>query len=228
MTQTNPAQQSQTALDLWNQQIAGLTNPAQSESAMNIIYERLMKLHGNFVKNEMPKQAGQTAEAYNLALSIFNDLQAHQTLVAGGAAAIEEANTQRQQALDELRMLVKCIEGGDESHPKLSEYASSIRADEREDALSDPYLMESVYEGAVEQADEYLYEMIMETWDVTYVSGDAVIALLVGNSEPTDEQRDLIRKLFATTQSAATKRDPLASVVRNLGGHSADDTEEDS
>jgi hypothetical protein len=227
MTTTEP-QHPQTALDLWNVQTQALANPTLADAAINAIYEGLMPLHKKLMDSGNVKAADKVESAYNQAVEIYNMTTQQAAVINGGAAAIEETTAQRNQALTELQQLLTSIERGDESHPKLSEYASSIRADEREDTLNDPYLMESVYEGAAEQADEYLYDMIMETWDVPYVSGDAVIALLVGNSEPTDEQRDLIRKLFATTQPQIVKRDPLTPVLRDLGGFSTADTEVDA
>lgn len=226
MTATEPLQ-PQTALELWKVQAQALANPLLAEAAINAIYESLIPLHAKLMENGNVKAADRVETAYNQAVEIYN-MTAHQAMVIAGAdAAIQATEEQRDQAVTELQLLLTSIQKGDEAHPKLSKYASSIRADEREDTLSDPYVLESIYEGATEQADEYLYDMIMETWDVPYVSGDAVIALLVGNSDPTDEQRDLIRRLFATTQPAITRRDPLAPLLHDLGGHSAEDDEAD-
>jgi hypothetical protein len=227
MTTTEPQQDSQTALDVWTVQAQALANPSLAEAAINAIYDSLIPLHTKLMENGNHKSADKVEAAYNQALEIYNMTTQQAVVIAGAGAVIQATTEQRDQAVTELQQLLTSIKKGDEAHPTLAEYAEQIRADEREDTLNDPYLLESVYEGATEQADEYLYDMIMETWDVPYVSGDAVIALLVGNSEPTDEQRDLIRKLFATTQPAITRRDPLAAVARDLGGHSADEDEDD-
>ena len=228
MTDTQP--KPQTALDLWNEQLRGLTDPAQSDAAINVIYERLMKLHGNFQKNGMDKQAGQVEEAYNLALSIYNDLQQRQTLIVGGAAAITESDRLRMEAVSNLEVLLTSIKNGDEAHPVLADYAAAIREDEHDETLSDPYTMESLYENAADQADEALYEMIMEAWDVSYTHSDSVIALLTGNIKPTPEQKELIQTLLATLPDEKVYQwglvDPLASVARDLGAHSPDDETE--
>jgi hypothetical protein len=226
MTTTDP-QQTQTPLEMWTVQAQALANPMLADAAINAIYDELMPLHEKLKKGGNDVAAARVETAYNQAVAIHTMTTQQAAVIAGADAAIGAAVSQRDQAVTELQMLLTSIKKGDESHPRLSEYASSIRADEREDVLNDPYVLESVYEGAAEQADEYLYDMIMETWDVPYVSGDAVIALLVGNSEPTDEQRDLIRKLFATTQPSIIRRDPLAPVLHDLGGHNAEDDEAD-
>lgn len=217
----------QTALDLWTVQTQALANPSLADAAINMIYESLMPLHARLMDSGNVKAADRVEAAYNQAVEIYNMTTQQRVVIAGGDAAIQTLDEQRQQAVTELDQLLTSIRRGDESHPKLSSYAEAIRADEREDTLNDPYVLESIYEGATEQADEYLYDMIMETWDVPYVSGDAVIALLVGNSDPTDEQRDLILKLFATTQPQIVRRDPLAPLLHDLGGHTAEDDEAD-
>jgi hypothetical protein len=223
---TTDSQQPQTALEMWAVQAQALANPMLADAAINAIYESLIPLHARLMDSGNVKAADRVESAYNQALSIHTMTTQQAAVIAGADAAIGAAVSQRDQAVTELQMLLTSIQKGDEAHPILSDYASSIRADEREDTLNDPYVFESVYEGAAEQADEALYDMIMETWDVPYVSGDAVIALLVGNSDPTDEQRALILKLFATTQPQIIKRDPLTPVLRDLGGHSAKDDDE--
>ena len=179
---------TQTALELWTEQLAGLTDPAQADAAINTIYERLMKLHGNFTKNDMTKQAGQVEEAYNLALGIYQDLQQRQVLINGGAAAIEEVQAQRQQSVAELQELIKAIQSGSETHPRLAQYATEIRND------AETWAAEATYENAMDDIDEDLTEAVMSEWDMNENRAHAVVTAVLGRYRSpsiTSEQRQL-------------------------------------
>lgn len=223
MTTTENNSQT-TALDLWNNQLAGLTDPAQADAAINAIYERLMKLHAGFEKNGMDKQAALVATAYEQALGIYNDLQQRQALIEGGAAAIRESETAREKAVSELKDLLDAIKEGDEEHPLLEKYAQEIREDQHQDTLNDPYVFEGVMEGAFDEAtmllDEQQQEQVRIRWQCHWRQADQIIGILTGNIAAKPEQEALIRQLLETIPSQSP-HDPLSQAFHNVGAFTA-------
>ena len=229
MTTTENNSQT-TALDLWNKQLAGLTDPAQADAAINTIYERLMKLHAGFEKNGMDKQAALVATAYEQALGIYNDLQQRQALIEGGAAAIRESETAREKAVSELKDLLDAIKEGDEEHPLLEKYAQEIREDQHEETLNDPYILDGIMEGAYQEAaselDDAQNEAIRKRWDIHWRQADRLLGILSGVIIAKPEQEDLIRQLLATIPSEPP-HDPLAHAFHSVGAFHANPIDPD-
>jgi hypothetical protein len=223
-------QSSPSMIDLWKQQVAALSDPDQAAAAIGSIHDGLIGLYNDFIQNGQQDQANQAAQAYNMAVAIFESHQQRDVVIAGGAAAIQEADAQRQEAVDALEGLMQAIAEGDEEHPALAEYASDIRGDQEQVTLNDPYVFEGVMEGAYEDAsmmlDEEQNESVTRRWGINYRQADQALGILTGNLIATPEQEALLRQFFALLPTGPI-RDPLAETFRNAGAFSPDDAEAD-
>lgn len=222
MTTTDSAQDPQSSpsmIDLWKQQISALSDPAQADAAIGKIYDSLIALHTDFTQNGQQAQAEQAAQAYNMALAIYESAQQRDVVIAGGAAAIQEAEAQRQKAVDTLEDLLRAIKEGDEDHPALQEYAIDIRNDQEQDTLNDPEVvagfLENAYDDAVMMADDEQNEQVRRRWDVHFRQADQALGILTGNLIATPEQEALIKQLFDLIP--APEPDPLTEAFRNAG-----------
>lgn len=194
MTTSNPQQQPEqqpeqaSALTLWNEQIAALADPAQADGAINEIYAGLMDLHSHLTAIGQAEQAAKAAEAYNMALALYNSHQQHSVVVAGGAAAIQETEAARQKAVTELKQLLKAIEDGDEEHPALADYADEIRSNEAE------FVETMIFD----DLDIHQTEQVMEAWGFEYDQAASVLMTVFGNMTLTQEQETLFRAFAAS------------------------------
>jgi hypothetical protein len=184
MTTTEQPQQSQSALDLWNEQVQQLAAPEHAEEAINAIYQNLMGLHGKLAESGNAKAAAKVEEAYNMAVAIYNMTGQQNVVIAGGAAAITVAGQQRDQAVTELRQLLTAIDNLDRDHPKLSEYAEAF----------EEYAMET----ASDQITESVEESIAEEWDVDFEHATAIWLSVLGRNDLSDEQKKLFRAFIDT------------------------------
>jgi hypothetical protein len=182
-------------LALWTEQVQALADPAQADDAINQIYAGLMGLHEQLVATGQTEQAQKAAEAYNLALDLYNSHQQHAVVVAGGGAAIEEVVAQRQQAVGELTDLLKAINEGDEGHPKLQGWAENIRQDEYESAIYETSEGEDEYYAEI--FDDNVRESINEAWEVVGQQGDFIYQALVGEFSLKKEHAQMLQRLIS-------------------------------
>lgn len=196
MTATEQPQQSASALDLWNQQVQALTAPEHADVAINAIYENLMGLHGKLMASGNEKAAAKVEEAYNLSVGIYNMTTQQTALIAGGGAAIIEAEVQRNQAVTELQQLIQAINDGDESHPKLAGYAENIRQDEYESAMYD--VDDSYY---AEIFDDNVRSNIEESWEVVGDQGNFIYQALLGEFSLKKEHAQSLQRIISELPS---------------------------
>lgn len=203
MTTSNPQQQPEqqpeqaSALTLWNEQIAALADPAQADGAINEIYAGLMDLHGHLTAMGQSEQAEKAAQAYNMALALYNSHQQHSVVVAGGAAAIQETEAAREQAVVELQQLLSAIEQGDEEHPALAGYAEDIRQSEYENAMYEFDDSDNT-EYYSEIFDDSLRADIGNTWKVDgHYQTTSIHEALTGNFTLKKEHAEMLQRIIS-------------------------------
>lgn len=201
MTTSNPQQQPEqqpeqpSALTLWNEHIAALADPAQADGAINEIYAGLMDLHSHLTAIGQAEQAAKAAEAYNMALALYNSHQQHSVVVAGGAAAIQEIEAARQQTAVELRQLLKAIEDLDEEHPALAGYAESIRQDEYEYAMYESEEGNTEYYSEI--FDDAVREDIARAWKAEGHQSSTIYEALTGNFTLKKTHAEMLQRIIS-------------------------------
>jgi hypothetical protein len=119
--------------------------------------------------------------------------------------ALQEAKTEREARVD----LEVAIEEGDESDPRLQEFAETIRADEREyveENLAD-WAYDDAMELAYESSLEEFSEMIQAITGCDWKAAHGFLDVLYGHTKATDYQVEMFKELIADFDRAARAKD---------------------
>ena len=120
------------------------------------------------------------------------------------ATAALEGERATRAALDELE---DAIESGDEDHPKLADFAQTVRYDAQEDAEDyfNDYTIPELYEHAYEEQNDYLSGFIQTLTNCSRRAADLFICVLDNTESPTEEELDLLKQLLTLFEAKAEK-----------------------
>jgi hypothetical protein len=191
-TQSEAQPDGGSALTVWNTHVQALTSaPEQAHAAITIIHDQLMPLYNAFAEKGNTKRADEVRQAYEMALGLYEQGQSYGAALAAGQTVITETAEQRDNAANELAQLLKAIDDGDESHPKLQGWAEDIRQDEYESAMYD----EDDYYAEI--FDDNVRANIDQSWEVVGMQGGLIYNALIGEFSLKKEHAQMLQRLIS-------------------------------
>lgn len=147
----------------------------------------------------------------NDAWQITNDLAVRVTQYdaarLASAAMMKKMAEYTRAIISEKDGIQNALNEGDDSHPALRDFAEGLREVWNEDESQQMFddAMEIAYENVYTDLHEGISQLTgSKDWNVI----DELVSLLQGNGyeEPTDEQRDLLKKLLGTFRTPAPEQ----------------------
>lgn len=124
-----------------------------------------------------------------------------------GSIAVSALEGERatREALDEIE---DALESADEDHPKLMEFAQTIRYDASEqfDEQLNEEIIPEIMEVAYEEQNGYLGNVIIELTGCSQLAADVFIEMLDNSFIPNDAQVEMLKALLDTFEVEAQRR----------------------